>query len=81
VKTGTLLVGAELGIVVLSGLFAIMNHTFSGPAAVTVIFAVLAIAAALATAVMAGLLWLFNLPTDQFGDSEADDTPEFGLAA
>jgi hypothetical protein len=36
---------------------------FHGPAAVTALFAVLAIAAGLATVIMASLLWLFNLPT------------------
>lgn len=63
-KTETFLIGAELVLIVLSGLFAVVNHAFHGPAAVTVIFTVLAVAAALAAAVMASLVWLFNLPTD-----------------
>lgn len=56
------LVGAELVVAVLSGTFAVVNHAMHGTAITTAIFAGLAAAAVLAATVMAGLLWLVNLP-------------------
>lgn len=64
-KLAKTLVGAELTLAVLSGVFAVVNHSMHAPAAVTAVFASLAGAAVLVAAVMASLLWLFTLPAGE----------------
>lgn len=60
--TAKSLIGAELVITVLSGVFAVVNHVMHGPAGVTAIFTVLAALSVISAAAMASVLWLFNLP-------------------
>lgn len=57
------MLGAEMVIALLSGTFAVVNHSMHGTVITTAIFAVLAVAAVLVAVVMACLLWLVNLPT------------------
>lgn len=64
-KLAKSMVITEMAIALLSGVFAAVNHSAHGLVAVTVVFAFLAGAAALASAVMASLLWLFALPAGE----------------
>jgi hypothetical protein len=77
-RAAKLLIIIELAFAVLSGVFAIVNNAQTGPPAATVLFAVLAVAALVSTAVMASLLWLFNLPAEE---PDTEPAPDFGLAA
>ena len=77
-KLAKALVVTQIILAVLSGVFAAVNGSHVGPPAVTIIFTVLAVAAVVSAAIMASLLWLFNLPSEE---PDTEPAPEFGLAA
>jgi hypothetical protein len=76
-KLAKALVGTQILLAVLSGVFAAVNIAHTGPPAVIIIFTVLAVAAAISATVMNGLIWLFNLPsTELLGGPVLESTSE-----